>query len=358
MRLIRWLLGLTAVCVAAQAGAAYGAVSVSPNNLSASLRSTLPVTLVWTVNLPAPDFSSLVLSSPQGTVSTPAGQILQIDPIPLTVRLSNGRGSVLETFTLSPSTVAAALRLGINTLYLNRTFTPYGGSAAAVIHLVGSAAGPLALTRVSLYFDNRSLLRVLKPGESLTAVAEIDYSGNGVLNGLWEVASPPSTLGEPVFVPLASATANLTAGGRTLVTSPPLPAAASGTYFVRFVVRSPAVPFTGLVIEYAVEGGVSAPPITIIKPGQNATLNADTLFQWMPVAGAVAYRLEFYNPDAAESSRPVSGEWVPAQRPDAVLSVLAHSHLQAGRFYRWRLVALDSNGHIIGSSSFYAIGTP
>lgn len=364
MRLISGILGLSALYLATSAQAVAGTVSVMPGTLSATLQSTLPTTLVWSVEIPpsVTHGGPLVVNSPQGTVSTPSGQILQIDSTPLTVNLSAaGQGSALEIFTLSPSTVATALRLGVNTLYLKRTFgvSPNSGSTMVVIHLGGIASGPLTLSRVALYFDNRALLRVLHPGEAVVAVAEIEYSGNGVLDGLWEVASPPSTLGEPVFVPLASATVNLAGGGSTEIASPPLPASAAGTYFVRFLVRSPAVPFTGLVIQYAVEAGApQAPPIAVIGPAQNATLNANTLFQWTPAAGAMAYRLEFYGADLAEDSRPISGEWVPAVQRVAVLSVLASTHLQAGRVYRWRIVALNRQGQIVGRSAFYQIRTP
>jgi len=366
VRPIRCLFGLMALCMAAQAGAVSGSASVSPGQIHASLNSTLPTPLVWTVQIAGIGAAAgvpLVLTSPQAMVTTTSGQILQIDPLPLTVRLSpSGQGTAIENFTLSPSTIVAALHMGAGTLLLRRTFgvPPYGGIATAVIYLGGSNSGPLTLSRVSLHFDDRSLVRVLRPNEPVVAIAEIDYSGSGVLNGLWEVATPPTTQGEPVFIPLASATLNLAGGGLTEVTSPPLPASMAGRYFVRFRVRSPLVPFEGLVLPYAVEiGAPTAAPIAVSGPAQHATLRADTRFQWRPAAGAIAYRLEFYDANAADSDRaPISGEWLPGAQVDAPLSALAQSHLQPGQTYRWRIIALDGASQVVGRSAFYEIRTP
>jgi hypothetical protein len=201
---------------------------------------------------------------------------------------------------------------------------------------------------------------VLRPGESAVAIAEINYSGTGVFSGLWEIASPPSTLGQPVFVPLAAASVNVGGGGLTEVTSPALPAAVSGAYYVRFRVRNPVVPFEGLVLQYAVEAAdASVAPIEVIGPEQHAMLGAATRFQWLPTPGAVAYRLEFFDSDPVdEDSRPISGEWVTAAQRDAVLSALAQTHLAGGQRYRWRIVALDGDQQVVGRSALYEIRTP
>ncbi|MFI4888899.1 MAG: hypothetical protein ACHQIL_00045 [Steroidobacterales bacterium] len=367
MRALKGLLAVAALALNAQSLAASGSVSVSPSVLSASLQSTLPTPLTWTVKLPGIGLTNgaplLNLSSPQATVSTTSGQVLQTVPTVLTVHLgATGQGTATELFTLSPATISAALRLGAGSLLLTRTFgvPPYGAVGTAVISLAGSGGGPLALSRVALHFEDRSLVRVLRAGESAVAIAEINYSGGGVLNGLWEVASPPSTQGQPVFVPFASASVNLGEGGLTEVTSPALPTAAEGNYYVRFSVRTPLVPFEGLVLRYAVESAEpEALPITVIRPVEHATLHADTRFEWRPTPGAIAYRLEFYAGDAAPGDEhPIAGQWVTSAQRDAVLSILAQTHLQSTQLYRWRIIALDADSHVVGRSALYEIVTP
>lgn len=355
-----------AACVLGGQAHAAGSVSVSPNSLSASLQSTLPTVLTWTVKLnfvAVTGAGPLTLSSPQATVATPSGQVLQTVTTPLTVHLGAGaQGSVTEIFTLSPATIAAALRVGSGSLVLSRTFgvAPYGGTATATISLGGSGAGPLTLSRVSLHFEDRSFVRVLRAGESTVAIAEINYAGSGVLNGLWEVAALPSTQGQPVFVPFAAASTNLAAGGLTEVTSPALPTASAGNYYVRFRVRTPTVPFEGLVIRYAVEAADAAVlPIETISPAEHATLHADTRFEWRPTPGAIAYRLEFYAADVVPGADPpTAGQWVPASKRDALLSTLAQTHFDASRLYRWRIIALDSDSNVVGRSALYELTTP
>jgi len=340
-----------------------GNASVAPASLTATLESTVPTTFVWSLRIPnlvGSNPAGLVLTSPQATVSTPGGQVLQSLARPLSITLSaSAQGSVAETFTLSPATIVEAQRLGVNTLLLQRTFgvAPYGGTATVQIALGGSAGGALALARVSLHFDDRSLVRMLKAGDTAVAIAEINYTGSGVLNGLWEIAGPPSTLGEPVFVPLAAASVNLGGGGLTELASPVLPATLAGNYFVRFRVRSPAVPFAGLLLQYAVAEPAVA-PISIVSPHPHATLSADTRFEWRAASDAVAYRLEFYAADAPDGSAPLSGQWVPASKADAMLTVLAQTHLEPGAVYRWRIVALDADSNVVAQSALYEINTP
>jgi hypothetical protein len=371
LRLAR-LACLALLCTALPARAAPPplAAAVSPASVSASLDATLPVGLVWTVQINGtplgPTGGPLSIgsvTSTQATLSTPGGQVLQVSAVALTVPLGAARsGSVAETFALSPATVATALRQGAGSLLLRRTFgvAPLSATATLTVNLGGSAGGPLSLARVALHFDDRSLVKVLRPGESALAIAEINYAGSGVLNGLWELAAPPSTLGEPVFVPLASVSTNLGGGGLTEVASPALPASAPGLYYLRFRVREPQVPFTGLVLRYAVEDGAPArAPIEVLGPEPHALLQPDTRFSWRPAPEAVAYRLEFFDsPTADEDSRPVSGQWVPAQERDALLSVLAQTHLAAGQAFHWRIVALDAQSQVVGRSALYEIRTP
>jgi len=364
---LRPILALAAIALPWTGSAALAAssASVTPSSVSASLASTLPVSFTWSVTITVPPTGAAVpitLTSPQGVVSTSGGEVLQVVPRALTVHLSpGGQGFASETVALSPATIRTALQLGVNTLILSRSFgvKPFAAVAAATIQIGGGAGGALGLSRVSLHFEDRSLVRVLRSGDTAVAVAEINYTGSGVLNGLWEVAAPPSTQGEPVFVPVGSASVNLASGGLTEVTSPNLPATLEGTYYVRFRIRSPIVPFTSLLLRYAVEGGSSEVlPIEIVSPQQHATLNVGTHFEWQPASGAVAYRLEFYEPDPAlETLDPLCGQWVPSEQRDAVLSALAQTHLQAGRSYRWRIIALSADSRVVARSAFYDIRT-
>ena len=127
---------LTAFVLCAQAHAA-GSVSVSPNSLTASLQSTLPTLLIWTVKAELrlsverrAGAAAAALSSPQATVATAGGQVLQTVTTPLTV-----------------TSVRACAGFG------NRNLHPVAGDVAAALR---SAAGLLVLVA---NFRGRALRR-------------------------------------------------------------------------------------------------------------------------------------------------------------------------------------------------------
>ncbi len=333
--------------------------SVLPADLSATLTAIAPYELGWTVRGTP---GAGVATSLQGMVLTPNGKVLQIDPSPLSLNLAAGTATAAEAFQLAPATVATALRLGENTLLLERQFVLADGAsvqASARVHIGGSASGPLAVTRISLRFDDHRPLKVVSAAGGLNAVADIDYAGNGTLSGLWEVATPPSTQGQPVFVPLTAVTLNLSGGGRSTITSPPLPALIPGNYYVRFVLRSPATSVGELVIEYAVSNKAAGIPALYARsPAEGATLGPTTVFDWDPVVGATAYRIEIYPADTPPGIHPLTGVLLPGNRAHALLSNLAMGHLDASAVYRWQITAYGRDGEVVARSALRTLNTP
>ncbi len=334
--------------------------SAAPGDLTVGMQASAPHAIVWTLRNTAVATSAGAGTyvSASGQLTTAAGAVVQNVTTPLTIVVgANGTGAVLETFAPSPSTIAAALHAGANLLIFQRSFGAF--TAQVRIHIAGSGSGALNLARVTLSFGDRSTTRVLGAGESVNAVAEITYAGNGLLQGMWEFAGPPSTLGEPVFVPLAPVSVNLSGGGLTELSSPPLPATIPGRYLARFSVREPVVAFSGLVIEYAVDAeAAGVAPIIVLAPKANAVFSSGTLFQWQAVPGAISYRLEFLPGDAPPAgAEPVSGMVVAASTRDAVMSALAQTHLEGGRQYQWRIVGLDAQGEVVARSALTVIRT-
>jgi hypothetical protein len=334
-------------------------VSVLPTDLNASLIATGPYELGWTVRgTPGAGMAR----STQGLVLTPSGKLLQIDPTPLSVNLATGTATAVEAFQLAPATVATALRLGANTLLLVRQFVLADGAstqASARIHIGGSASGPLTVTRISLRFDDHRPLKVVSTAGGLNAIADIDYAGSGTLSGLWEVAAPPSTQGQPVFVPMTAVTLNLSGGGRSTITSPPLPTLFAGSYYVRFVLRSPATSMGALVIEYAVSSAAAGKPALHVRaPADDTVLGPATVFDWDPVAGATAYRIEIYPADASHDAYPLTGVLLPGNRAHALLSNLVMGHLAASAAYRWQITAYGPDGKVLARSALRNLSTP
>src|SRR5690606_18480590 len=227
---------------------------------------------------------------------------------------------------------------------------------------------------------------VLGRNEPLTAITELNFSGNGLLQAQWEVASPESTSGEPVFRPLSQVRQYLVGGSAEVLRSPVLPTATTGLYFVRLRISDPDPDFEPPVIRYFVLQGRrdEQPPgstLALGAPAPRTLLGPDTVFAWSAIPGARAYQLEVYRgreepglrlPDLrgqigeptpseiaeALSRPPVTGVLVRGATNPAVLSPMARRHLLPGRAYFWRVLALGADGRIVGASPLRELRTP
>lgn len=300
-----------------------------------------------------------------------------------------------ETVLIPADAVQRAHRLGATNLVYVRSFTDlssWGNNGISVatgavnLPIVGAAAAGLSVSRQALYFDDRSPMRVIGRGEGLQALAEIAFSGSGLLQATWELAGPTSTAGEPVYRPLATVREHLAVGERKTLKSPPLPTDSTGLYQLRLRITEPATTFESPVIRYFVgEGrpgqGLPPQPLAAFAPAPRALFSADTAFAWEPLADARAYRLELYLlprsasaalPDLggeasglpstmvadALARAPVTGMLVPGQQTRVTLSGLARLRLEPGRGYLWRVLAIGPNGAVIGATAVRELRTP
>lgn len=115
------------------------------------------------------------------------------------------------------------------------------------------------------------------------------------------------------------------------------------------VLRSGPPPLPG-----AGEGVRRGGAVEVLEPvGAQAELPAE--LQWLPVDGAAAYRVELIAVDDA-----VLWEGT-VEAPPAALPAAVRQQLRRAVEYRWRVEALDADGHLVGSSravSFRVVPTP
>ena len=222
------------------------------------------------------------------------------------------------------------------------------------------------------------MVKVLAAGQQVRAEAEITFGGTGRLGGAWEVAEPTTTAGSPVFRTLELVSTSLGAGRREVLASPPLPTAATGAYQVRLRITAPEVDAPPPPLRYFVggpggetAGGQAGAPGTLEAHGPSDGGPADALkFSWQPVAGSIAFQLEFYEKDPAAAAEPaggdqdaclvsvpssigrppVTGVLVPGTRTEVTLGHAAAAKLAAGKSYLWRVVALDKDGKVLCDS--------
>ncbi|MDR9439011.1 MAG: hypothetical protein RI841_05880 [Halomonas sp.] len=255
------------------------------------------------------------------------------------------------------------------------------GRGSAIIEGADPSATGVNIQRISLFFDRGTLTDTLRPDEQLRANARISYEGAGIINAIWEVATPASTRGQPLYAPLAYVRQYLGAGRELMLSSPLLPSDTSGIHRVRLRFLAPTE-IEGLpTLSYRVSEGAlqrkSTVPAIRILPSESASpLSRETRFRWRPVAGSHAYLLEFYDrrPEAMEASataeegsrdagrqpvdlkmEPITGQVIAGDRTLDSPSRSLLNHLEADKRYYWRLIAIDAQGQVIAASPLEAI---
>jgi len=287
--------------------------------------------------------------------------------------------SFADTLSI-PSTVSEqALQLGSDRLVLVRTFTDglSGSSAAATLALRSPAAAGFSLTAIQLALVRGGAERVIEQGEPVSARATFYYTGSGLLQGQWELATPPGTAGVPLFRPLRQVQQLLPAGGEATLQAPPLPSDVPGLYLLRFRPRSAAAQTALPVLQYQVITSAAGPAgwadILLQSPPRGAVMHDDTSFQWLPVAVATSYRLSFYAtagsvlprldgglaaPLQPRGDGPVTAQWLSASQTRAQPGPLMWEKLSTPGTYLWRVEALDAHGQLVGMSEWREIQRP
>lgn len=366
----------------AQAYVASVTGTATPGTVSYNQASS--VTITWRLSLRG-----------GSTIISPSGTFLG----PGVIGTNNKSIAQAPSFIVNPNIVTEVLLVPSNVTYAanknGQTQITYkrqfsNGSGAPVTGTVtldiGGSAGTgfLNLSRVELKFDTNEIVHVAAREETLRAVAEINYSGSGLLDAIWEVADPASTLGTPVFFPLRTIRQYLGAGRTAILQSPPLPTTIPGNHIVQLKIRRPTVAYELPALQYNVNAALNSispgnlQVITLQAPGPFALLREDTEFRWQEIPGARAYQLEIYIPGNQDSrdippesletqtgstaprtgTPPVTGILIPADRTYAQLSMPSLKYLDPARPYLWRVIAIGENGSVLGVSELQELRTP
>ena len=233
-----------------------------------------------------------------------------------------------------------------------------GPEVTVRLYPAGAGTGELAVSRLDMRFDDGATVRQIARGESLMATVEITASGGGTLEGVWEVADPSSTSGQPVYRILRRDRQSWLGRTTRQFTSPALPTRQPGLHILQFRILQPEADLPPVRLIYYVQAQAPADtagpgPITLQEPLADAEISRDTRFAWQPVAGAQTYQLEFLLPGTAEGepdTPPLAGLLLPATRTETTLSRPVLERLNPGSPLRWRVLAFDEAGRLIGRS--------
>jgi hypothetical protein len=336
---------------------------------------TASVSVKWQITLePSPRAIAQSVSSEAGQLLAPDGSVLQSVGTFLG-REGTGSFSLSETLPLSPAVIRNWIQNGYQQVVYQRRFTTAEGrpmTARAVLLPRGSSlldsrnpSAALIIRDLELRFrESLAPVEVVEPRERLQAELRISHSGNGILEGEWQLAEPASTSGKPIYRPLVRIRQALTGQQLSVLLSPQLPTRTSGKYLLRFCALDGATPDgipreelctsprTTAVTAYQVLAGpaVSVKPIRILAPRTEA-VNTGTRFEWAPVEGAVVYQMQVFSlpPDQGTPTF-VAGMLLPMGQSDMTLTPVMTRHLVNGQRYRWRLNALDQQGRTTARS--------
>ena len=370
------------------ARAAILSITQSPTAASAPLGGSASVAITWSVTTNLGPF----VSSPSGTFRTASGIVLGTVSNPLyksAVPPGVGIGvtvSVTEVVLIPTDIIYRAYKMGLTSFLYFRDFTDsfgfFGTPQSVTINVMPSAATGFSLSGMSLMFDNGAVVRLLGQKEKLSAQADVNFNGTGLLQGVWEVADPASTAGEPIYRPLLSVRQYLVGSDKQTLRSPNLPTDTSGLYLVRLRVTDPLVAFDQPILRYFVSSGkpgevLPIMPIGLVTPPHLTLLAPDTVFAWEAIRGARAYQIELYAramtsadklpslgddastaPPALPNTPPVTGMLVVGTQTQTLLSATARSHLQPGQAYLWQVLAIGGDGSVVGKSPVREIRLP
>jgi hypothetical protein len=269
-----------------------------------------------------------------------------------------------ETILIPRDVLFKAYKQNIRTLYYRRNFTDCPATEcsqitiAATFTLTGSPAGVFNVTSYSLRFRDASLTPIIEQDQTLQAEARIQVTGTGTIRGVWEVASPGSTAGRPLYQTIQLVVRQLSSGQDTPILSPPLPARQPGNHLVRFRFLAPELREEPPVLQYVVRAIPAIPTITLTSPRDGATANQDTRFQWETVRHANGYKIELLDRKPQENSYPTTPAAGILLRSDVNSTNLPGSlmeRLEPGQRYWWHVLALDDGGSIIAASDWNSV---
>jgi len=363
-------------------------VSVTPDRFRINASNPTTITVNWRINRSTITVAPGTSTSPSARV-TLGGATVAILGGPLSRNFPSVTGQpetalITETLVIPQAVAFRAIRSNAP-LSLSRTFTDTQGgadSAAAMLVPGGPGTEPFSVSRLDLHFEDRSRVKVLPKDSALRAIAEINTTGNGQLQAVWEYASAVTTAGAPVFQTLSLVRQPVVFGRRILLRSPPLPTRFEGTNLVRLRITDPRIGFDNPVLQYYVTPESPRPELReprlmlVTAPAPGTPLTLTTRFAWQAVPGAAHYKLEIFDstagpaeivaddeasapvpidpvPDTAAvaARRPLTGIVVPAAVTEVRLQDYSLQHLAAADYYLWTVKAVAQDGAVLGVST-------
>ncbi len=327
----------------AAAPAATFNLAVSPPMASIQRRSSANQLLTYMVTSNGP--MSGQLQSTQG-VFLAGDQELGVIATPITIPLNGMTAMATESLVIPVAVTRRAEEAGYSRMTYQRLFSD--GSltlrTSVEIFLATGATADFRITRLQLSFDNgRAETTVRRNQPGLKLMADIRFSGSGLLQGYWEVDGRI----------LAQVNQHLVFGTSVTLSTPQAPALPTfveGSHRVRLVITNPAIDFTLPEAIYFVtseESMAGILPLRLLEPQHLAQVAyAPIDFSWEGATRVVRYLIEI---SEREGASPMASAYT--KKPGYLLpgSILQGS-LTPGKSYFWKVKGFDQEGNQVAES--------
>ena len=279
----------------------------------------------------------------------------------ISTQMTKGRARLEEQVVVPRNIVKTALRLGINRITYQRTFTAeYMDSQTTASTAIAVGTG-FTLTSMRIYFaDDHASKKFVRRNERIIKVSvDIRYEGTGLLKGYWQADRRI----------LARVTKNLPFANAGTITLdlpalPPVPTYSTGSHRLRFVVTKPAmrIPFPRVI--YIVAGETpSSHPIPLYAPADSAEIPLSAMaFSWESSSKVTMYRVDFFmDPDRESffSAFSKTGSYtVPASICSKKFAELFTDKEKENRYMEkklyWRVTGLDREQNPVAQSRVFS----
>lgn len=202
-----------------------------------------------------------------------------------------------------------------------------------------TVSNALRIQAIDITFQNyQKHITVDKNDDDIKALAQIKYTGSGLVDGFWEVDGHA----------LSPIKKHLYSGGSTRLRTPDfplLPTFREGIHMIRLIITSPT-PFISPSIAYIVR---ATEKIKLINPSNHSQLSRDELFfKWSSLNEADTYVFSIKNSNDKTIYKAITKSPFHSMTED-----ISKQFLTSNTKYHWAVSASNSNKNIISTSETY-----
>ena len=309
------------------------------------------ITITYEAKYTGADECKIAYSNTGYLEITPIDKILKKINKKITIKLRNNVGTKSETIYVPYSVIKYVIDSGYLDDFNYKRYFYFGdclsediayGDVFLKIKITTPFALPLHVNKIRLYFNNNKAVTTINKNEKLTAFAEVETSGKGLLKAHWEIDGRV----------LSRVYKQITNKKRVIFETPkipPLPTYEPGTHFLKFVIDDPTPGFTEPTALYFVktENVIDKNIINLVPKDKSKQSLEELNFSWNPTTGVKVYLVEFF---ILGEDKPIFSAYTKTNSYK-IPKNLKGKIFKSGEYYSWKVVGYDDKNNIVAKSS-------